>query len=257
MLSSLLSITDGDIISIVGSGGKTTLMYRLAHELVDQGKLVITTTTTRLLPPSSSESRVILTSPDASVLVKKVTDLLPKERQVTLAREVTGGKLVGLSPDVIDELRIQKIADIMVIEADGARHCPVKAPNETEPVIPSCTTHVVAVIGLEGLGKPNADPHVFRPDYFARLSGIKEGDSVTPEALASVVLHPEGLLRGTPRHARVTVILNQADTEERKRTGETIVGHIMGEQQSRVSTAVITTLQPTVQVLEWYGRLNR
>ena len=43
-----LRIQPHDIVAFAGAGGKTSAMFRLADELVAQGKRVIITTTTRL-----------------------------------------------------------------------------------------------------------------------------------------------------------------------------------------------------------------
>ena len=45
-------------------------------------------------------------------------------------------------------------AEVVLIEADGAKHLPCKVPIEKEPVIiPECTD-VIAVVGMDALGKP-------------------------------------------------------------------------------------------------------
>lgn len=46
----------GDLLSLVGAGGKTTLMFRLAAEAKALGLRVLVTTSTRILclPPTSA-----------------------------------------------------------------------------------------------------------------------------------------------------------------------------------------------------------
>ena len=51
-LKEALDIHPKDVISIVGAGGKTTLMFALARELSNKKGMVITTTTTKIFPPS-------------------------------------------------------------------------------------------------------------------------------------------------------------------------------------------------------------
>ena len=51
-----LDLRAREVISLVGAGGKTTLMFRLAKELVLTGEKVVTTTTTKILEPSSEET---------------------------------------------------------------------------------------------------------------------------------------------------------------------------------------------------------
>jgi len=53
---------------------------------------------------------------------------------------------------------------------------------------------------------------VHRPERFAELSGLALGEPVTQAALARVLLHPYGGLKGLPPGARRVALLNQADT---------------------------------------------
>ncbi|MEE9419300.1 MAG: hypothetical protein V3W43_07465, partial [Desulfatiglandaceae bacterium] len=47
-LADALALEPREHLSFVGGGGKTTLMFSLAHELRQKGKQVITSTTTKI-----------------------------------------------------------------------------------------------------------------------------------------------------------------------------------------------------------------
>jgi len=239
----------GDVVSIVGSGGKTTLMYHLAHELVKKGNKVITTTTTKIFPPHPSESPQLILSDKEEVLLNKTQKLIQKEKHVTIAESFIGPKLKGLPPTFIDKIQKQKIADVILVEADGAKHCPLKAPNENEPVIPSSTTWTLPVVGLDGVGKINTKEYVFRPNYFSRLTGIKEGEIITPDSVAKVILHPEGLVRGTPIKARILPILNKGEIEGGLDVGTKLALLILEARRISIVKILITSLKPTPKVL--------
>jgi probable selenium-dependent hydroxylase accessory protein YqeC len=244
-----IPLMGGDVVSIVGSGGKTTLMYHLAHELIEQGKRVITTTTTKIFPPHPSESPRLIISDNEKVLLNKAQELIQKEKHVTLAEGFTGPKLKGLSPTLIDKIHEQEIADVILIEADGAKHCPLKAPNETEPVIPSSTTLTLPVVGLDGIGKTNTKEYVFRPQYFFRLTGIKEGELITSESVSRVILHSEGLTRGTPEKAKVVLILNKGEIERGLYVGTELARFIVKAKEKSMVKVLITSLIPTPQIM--------
>ena len=180
VLLSHIPIKRGDVVSIVGSGGKTTLMYALAKELAEKGERVITTTTTKIFPPCPSESPELVVSDNEEFLLQKAQELFREVKQVTLAVKPLGPKHKGLSPTLIDSIRDRGIADVILVEADGAKRCSLKAPNETEPVIPLSTTWTLPVVGLDGIGKVNTEEYVFRPHYFALVTGISEGMVITP-----------------------------------------------------------------------------
>ena len=59
-LKEAFGIGPGEIVSLVGGGGKTTLMFALAQELTSGGQSVITTTTTRIFEPSASDTCLIV-----------------------------------------------------------------------------------------------------------------------------------------------------------------------------------------------------
>jgi probable selenium-dependent hydroxylase accessory protein YqeC len=93
-------------------------------------------------------------------LLNKAHELLRNENHITVAEKFIGPKLKSISPQLVDTMKKQKIADVIVIEADGARWLSLKTPNETEPVIPLSTTWTVAVVGLDGIGKRNTEDYV-------------------------------------------------------------------------------------------------
>jgi molybdenum cofactor cytidylyltransferase len=127
---------------------------------------------------------------------------------------IDGNRTVGLAPDILS--RLHQYCDDhslpLLIEADGSRQLPLKAPAVHEPPIPAFADPVVVVAGLSGLGKPLSSDSVHRPKRFAELSGLTPGDEITPHALTKVLLHSSGGLKNIPKNARRIVLLNQAES---------------------------------------------
>ena len=94
----------GGIVSIVGAGGKTTLMFRLAHELAKAGQSVLTTTTTKIFRPTSAQSRHVLLTTDANQVIESFGRLPADGRHLTAVADEDdkSGKLIGYAPDTID-----------------------------------------------------------------------------------------------------------------------------------------------------------
>jgi len=244
-----IPIKKGDVVSIVGSGGKTTLMYALARELAERGERVVTTTTTKIFPPRPADSPQLLVSDNEEFLLKRIQELFQEATHITVAEKFLGPKLKGLSPTAIDRIRDKGIADVIIVEADGAKRCPLKAPNETEPVIPASTTRTLSVVGLDGIGKPNTEEYVFRPRHFFLLTGINEGDVITSESVARVILHPEGLTRGTPEKAEIVVILNKGEIERGLDRGKEVAQLIVDAKKQPIMKVLITSLVPRPRVM--------
>jgi probable selenium-dependent hydroxylase accessory protein YqeC len=125
-----------------------------------------------------------------------------------------GRKLQGHAPEHIDELKRAGRFDRVLVEADGSRRRPLKAPAAHEPVIPSATDAVVVVAGMSGLGLPLSEETVFRAEIWAALSGTAPGAPVDAESFARVALHEAGLAKGCPGASRRMLFLNQVDTPQ-------------------------------------------
>jgi probable selenium-dependent hydroxylase accessory protein YqeC len=102
----------------------------------------------------------------------------------------------------------------LLVEADGSRQLPLKAPGEREPVIPSWVDMVVVIAGLSGLGKPCNDAYIHRSEVFANITGLAKDEPVGEESLCKMLLHPQGGGKNLPTHAKKVVLLNQADNED-------------------------------------------
>ena len=142
-LRQALMLEGQGVISLVGAGGKTSLMFKLAHEISEAGDSVLTTTTTKILNPTPRESSNLIVSDSVDSIIHNAAELLNNNQlHVTVAasRVLPENKLIGLQPEVIDTLAQTKLFRWIIAEADGAARKPLKAPADHEPVIPGSTT---------------------------------------------------------------------------------------------------------------------
>ena len=187
------------VTAIIGSGGKTSLLLRLASELRQDGTVIVCTTT-HFFPPE--DMPLLLTESKAQI--KTVLQTLCC---VCVASPAEDGKLTA------PKLRIPvlaQLADYVLVEADGARQLPLKAHAEHEPVIPRSANQILAVVGLSGIGEPACEV-VHRHELFCQNLGIDPQTPVTPE-LAARHLNLEEL--------HTAVFLNQAEEERQLRHAE-------------------------------------
>ena len=169
-LAELLGAGRG-VTSVIGSGGKTSLLAALARELTGT---VVLTTTTHILPFAGVP---LVTSANAD----DVRAALAGSRVICAGPQAEkNGKLV--TPELgIDALA--SLADYVLVEADGARRLPLKAHAPWEPVIPACSGRTVLVLGTSGLGRPVREA-VHRPERFCELASCTPDDPATPELVA-------------------------------------------------------------------------
>ncbi len=206
-------------ISIIGGGGKTSLLFALASDGRATGAAVLVTTTTRIYDPRDEHRRfdVFLADPswatDASRLPSartvRATAGMPGGLVAIAGSGIEAGKLVAVHPAVVDTCP----ADwgLVLVEADGARHLPIKAPAAHEPVIPAGSGLVCAVIGMDCLGAPLDDAHAFRPELIADATGLALGHRIDAGMIAALSAAPPGCFKGSPEGAIRMLMLNKAD----------------------------------------------
>ncbi len=240
-LADWLRLEGRGIVTLVGAGGKTTVMYRLARELVERGKLVLTTTTTRIAWPEPGQTPVVLASGSGSDLAGPLARCLERAGHVTagLSPESAGGKLEGLEPGLIDDFLDILPVDWILVEGDGAARKPLKAPAAYEPVVPYRTSLVLGVIGLSCLGLSLEEANVHRAELFSGLSGLPCGSPLTPDSLVALICHDEGLLKNRPPGARAAVFLNQAETDSLVEAGKKITRSVRQRCRSLIDAAAV------------------
>jgi molybdenum cofactor cytidylyltransferase len=206
-----------DVMSFVGAGGKTTAIFQLAREIARKpSSSVIVTATTHFGTWQISLA-------DQHVIAKDVNDLknFPLHGLTLVTGEIENERTNPVNDVVLNWLReVSKTQNSpLIIEADGSRQKPLKAPAVHEPPIPEFTNAVILVAGLGALGKPLTDEHVLRANIFSQLSGLSMNQPVTSDAVIRMLTHPQGGLKNIPMHARRIAFLNQADTPELQSTG--------------------------------------
>lgn len=169
--SRLLQIPRG-VTAIIGSGGKTTLLYLLARELSHTSRVIVTTSTHIQRPEE-------LPYCEAVAAVSGLT---------VVGTPCENGKLAAPRQSFA---ALAALADYVLVEADGSRRLPLKAHAPHEPVIPANAQRVVLVVGADGFGKPIRDV-CHRSERYAALCGVSENALVTPELEAALIL-AEGL----------------------------------------------------------------
>jgi probable selenium-dependent hydroxylase accessory protein YqeC len=227
-------------ISLVGGGGKTTLMYALAAEIATSGASVITTTTTKIFAPAPVQSPCLILLKDDPNL-KGLDSALKRFRHVTIADSLLPVGKLEHPPGTVIESLIHR-ADTTIIEADGAAGRPIKAPEEWEPVIPDFTDLVIPVVGLDCLGRPATPELVFRFERFLAVTGLRERDAITPRAVAKLLNHRLGALKNVPDKALVVPYFNKLDVLRKRMDINGAIEEIFETATTRIQRIVVGAL---------------
>lgn len=241
-LAQALRNPSGACLAFAGAGGKTTAIFQLAQQLFSAGKSpssVIVTTTTHLgaWQGELASQRLALHpgQAPAALLVN-----LPPGVLLLTGPEDDEGRLTAPDGEALREIYAitRENGWTLLIEADGARGLPLKAPAEHEPVIPDFVDLVVVVAGISAMGQSLDSSRVHRPERFAALSGLAQGEAVTAQAVGRVLLSEAGGLKGIPPHARRVALLNQADSPELQGQAHSLAGSLLAGYESVLVAAL-------------------
>ena len=204
------------VLSVVGGGGKTSLIFRIMEELTAVGKKVLITTTTHM---AYEPDRTFAEDGDM-ISIKQNLEEYGYTIAASLDREKH--KIGALSEEKLKEIKV--LADVMLIEADGAKRYPLKVPASWEPVIWGQTDLVIAVAGMDAAGKPIQEV-CHRPENVADFLGKEAEEKVTEEDIVRVVLSTEALKKCVyGREYRV--LLNKADIPGKSQVAESIADRL-------------------------------
>ena len=223
-LATELDLGRSEHIALVGGGGKTTILHALGRQL---GGRVILTTTTKMGSDQDGGFSIIAARdfhPADTGTGTSDNSMTDATTSIVWSR-VVGNKAYGVTKEECD--RWAKLTDYVVIEADGARQRPFKAPASYEPVIPDTVTRVISVIGADALGRVIAD-QCHRPLRVAALAGCEPYQRLTPAGAAAVLLHQRGARRASPVAARLVVAITKVDD-----TNRDFVDELVAELESR------------------------
>lgn len=182
----LLDDTRKNIIAVIGCGGKTSLIAKLARDFYGQGYKVLVSPTTKMFPLHIAG-------------VDNLGVLNP-----------ASGKLEALPAAKLTRLIPQY--DLILLEADGSRSLPCKGWAGNEPIIPSFCTGTIGIITLNGLGKAAAAEVVLHLPEFLELTGLHKGESITMDHLLKMVCAPRGMFKNSVGSS--LLLVNQVEDEQ-------------------------------------------
>jgi molybdenum cofactor cytidylyltransferase len=232
-----LRIRQPGSIAFVGAGGKTTAMFQLARQM---GQTTLVTTTTHLGQSqlSLADAHFVIQTPDQ---LHNILKHLPDGIILFTGDFMEDSRVKSVSSEVLKLIHTfaTQSSTPLLIESDGSRMHPVKAPADHEPAIPCWVDIVVNLVGLSGLGQPLDEQHVHRSKIFSNLSGLPLNSLLDLEHLVSVISHPMGGLKNIPEKARRVLIFNQADDDEIIRQVDGVTHRLL----EHYNTILVTSLK--------------
>ncbi len=258
-----------EIVAIVGGGGKTSLMFALANSL--PGRIVVTTTTRIFAAQMKlAAATVFFTTKGAenAEFFRSVSEKLDAFEQCLVIGEVgeRQEKAFGIPLTLPGQMLAQPDVDFVLVEADGSRMRPIKAPADHEPVIPPDSTLVVPVVGMDALARPLSEI-AHRPEKIEELLMANPSTSsgqvsqlsmvngrLTPKMVAQIIVSEKGGLKSVPDGARVIPLLNKVEGDAQLTAAREIAQLVLREP--RIERVVLGAMQAGEPVKEVWGRIT-
>lgn len=248
-MSELLDILEAraGIVCAVGAGGKKTTLYRLAA--MHPGRVGVTATVPIARFPRTLRAETVIA--DVERLPRAVVDAAARHRRIAFALpEVKKARYGGLPGEILRGIRESADFDCLLVKADGARMRWIKAPDDSEPLIPAGATTVLPVISARSIGEPLSDRIAHRPSKVEAVTGAGIGEPLSTTHVARLLASPDGALRNVG-DAMVVPILNMVDSHVIRAVAERAARQAL-DLTDRFDRVVLTSAErsdPLVQVI--------
>jgi probable selenium-dependent hydroxylase accessory protein YqeC len=202
----------GGVYTFVGAGGKSSGMRAVARLLARSGLRARITTTTRIGVEEFSAFPVHLVESQADVQ----RSLHAEQPVQVISAGILGAneKHRGIDPSLIERLTLPSDL-VLLVEGDGSRRLPMKAPRPHEPVIPANSAAVFAVMGASAFGERVDSVSCYNPEGLLALLGRPDAvfDVATLLLLAG---DPRGCRKGVLPGMAFHLVVNQGDLADRR-----------------------------------------
>ena len=186
-LNEILKLDRYRNISLVGAGGKTTLIKRLTFTL-KKTKMILISSTTSFTEPDVTKYDFIDYFYDHDYDFKEITKPGIYIIGTTKKQE---NLILGLSVEVIEKIAAD--FDYSIIECDFANGRPLKGFRDFEPVIPKTTDMTLGIIDIHSLGLLVHASNIHHLDKFIELTGSTIGAMVTIPNLKEIIDNKDAL----------------------------------------------------------------
>lgn len=234
-LKDLLNLKKGDVISIVGAGGKTTFMYSLAEELRGENRVLVTTTTKIYMPSKKYYDFITINESNFNKYNYEKTNGIYLYGSF-LNEE---NKIIGLDTELLGAQL--PYFDYILVEADGSKRKSIKGWKDDEPVIIKNTNKTIGILSIDALGKKVNIENIHRLYEFKSITNSKENEIVTEKHVTSLVFHNKGLFKDA--RGEKILFINKVDTDSELILAQKLVNSILESNDNYIDKILIGSLK--------------
>lgn len=209
LISDKIEQAKGSCIALLGGGGKTALLHKLADEFAKYYTTVLQTSLTKTAF-HPSDNPLILNKIDIDKLDSIKFDRNPL---FIIGEKISNEKLKGISETDLDRIRHQ--FDITIFECDGARNKPLKAHTEYDPQIPGFTSHTVIIVGSDVVNTKINNGLVHRPELFCKTWNVKPNFKLDIDFIVKVLTSKKGYFSKLKHNVEISYFVNKWDDHQK------------------------------------------
>ena len=227
-------INNKDIITIIGAGGKTSLMFSASSLLRNDYKVLVTTTTHIYIPDNNLYDKIIMLTHFENENYNNILQNNKNGVYVIGSHIVNNSKIKGLTFDMLD--KITPYFDVVIIEGDGSKEKSLKGWNDNEPVIYPKTTKTIGIVDISSIGIDINEENIHRVDKFLEIINDYSNNKVNIEHLEKLILNEKGLFKFTK--GEKILFINKIEDINKRKNALNIIKDIKNENQSYIDKFV-------------------
>ncbi|MEE8341044.1 MAG: selenium cofactor biosynthesis protein YqeC [Candidatus Neomarinimicrobiota bacterium] len=209
LISDKIEYSEGSCIALLGGGGKTSLLHKLAYEYAKFYPNVLQTSLTKTAFYLSDKPLIL-----KDINIEKLNLLKSEKNPLFLIGEkISQEKLKGISETDLDRIRHQ--FDITIFECDGARKKPLKAHTDYDPIVPEFATHTIIIVGAEVANTRISDGLVHRPELFCKTWNVQPNYQLNIDFIVKVLTSNEGYHSKLNSHEKISYFVNKWDDHQK------------------------------------------
>lgn len=223
-------INNKDIITIIGAGGKTSLMFSASSLLRNDYKVLVTTTTHIYVPDNNLYDKIIMLTHFENENYNNILQNNKNGVYVIGSHIVNNSKIKGLTFDMLD--KITPYFDVVIIEGDGSKEKSLKGWNDNEPVIYPKTTKTIGIVDISSIGIDINEENIHRVDKFLDIINDYSNNKVNIEHLEKLILNENGLFKFYK--GEKILFINKVEDINKRKNALNIIKDIKNENQSYI-----------------------
>lgn len=224
MTAEIINPFSGLMAAIIGGGGKSGLMVHWARELWARGEPVLMASTSAAFKTCWPKEQTVPARSEAEALAAAERALAGEQLLlVGPERQAEEGKWGGVFPAWLDNLNHACPRLSILVEADSARGRNFKFHAAHEPVLPSRTRLITAVVGLGLIGcqaGPNVHQLALAPE------AVEAGQLINSSCLAGWLTARSGYVARFLTYGPGLLFFNKAEHSESRQAAEYIADRV-------------------------------